>query len=406
MIKSILIGNLIETPSNQVSSGIKIIGKVNRVGHEAQLIVEYNGIQYEIRNIRMPTISKHVLPLSLRNPLIYLAQQKLSASHIPASCRVEPTLISTFDNKTYSYELNNCYHLLFADRSGKIPVAVLAKSLSPVSKEVKILAGSAEVIMTPVSTYNMKIQVILNGQQQIVDIPAGTAKYIDDANRIPILDVKRFQDSVYLIEAVQEDLWVLFDGKHVEISASALLRSRSLGLCGDLNGENTADLKTPERCIMSRPQLAAYSYMIQESCQGIPSQDLPKYQKEKTECVKHEIIPTPMEQLNKILSAPITVKPLIQQHLVERIVKSGKMCISKQTVKICSKSSDLEAEEPKPIKVQPKMMEYTCEEASHPLIQGLEQRAKSGEIFHKELMSKSTTFSKTVYEPVLCHRQV
>ena len=82
------------------------------------------------------------------------------------------------------------------------------------------------------------------------------------------------------------------------------------------------------------------------------------------------------------------------------------MCISKQTVKICSKSSDLEAEEPKPIKVQPKMIEYTCEEASHPLIQGLEQRAKSGEIFHKELMTKPTTFSKTVYEPVLCHRRV
>ena len=72
------------------------------------------------------------------------------------------------------------------------------------------------------------------------------------------------------------------------------------------------------RCIMSRPRLAAYSYMIQDSCQGIPSQDKPKYQQEKTECVQHEIIPTPMEQLSRILNAPITVKPLIQKHLVER----------------------------------------------------------------------------------------
>merc|ERR1711934_483549 len=131
--------------------------------------------------------------------------------------------------------------------------------------------------------------------------------------------------------AIQESLWVLFDGKNAEISGSTLLRSRSCGLCGDLNGENTADLKTPERCIMSRPRLAAYSYMIQEaSCAGIPS--------------------------------------------------PGKVCISKQMVKICSKINKSETEEPKPIKVQRKVLEYVCEEASTPLAQQLEQRAKSGEI--------------------------
>merc|ERR1712142_228680 len=58
----------------------------------------------------------------------------------------------------------------------------------------------------------------------------------------------------------------------------------------------TADLKTPERCIMSRPRFAAYSYMIKESCQGIPSQDLAKYQQETTTCVKQEVIPTNLGQ--------------------------------------------------------------------------------------------------------------
>ena len=70
---------------------------------------------------------------------------------------------------------------------------------------------------------------------------------------------------------------------------------------------------------MSRPRLAAYSYMIQEaSCAGIPSQDMALYTQEKTECVKQEIIPTPLERLSKILIEPVTVKPLIQQHLVKR----------------------------------------------------------------------------------------
>ena len=70
---------------------------------------------------------------------------------------------------------------------------------------------------------------------------------------------------------------------------------------------------------MSRPRLAAYSYMIQEaSCAGIPNQDMALYTKEKTECVKQEVIPTPLERLSKILIEPVTFKPLVQQHLVKR----------------------------------------------------------------------------------------
>merc|ERR1711935_344945 len=92
----------------------------------------------------------------------------------------------------------------------------------------------------------------------------------------------RYEDNAYFVNAYQEGLWVIFDGKNTEISGSALLRSRSCGLCGDLNGENTADLKTPERCIMSRPRLAAYSYMIQEaSCAGIPAKTWPSTLKKK-----------------------------------------------------------------------------------------------------------------------------
>ena len=79
--------------------------------------------------------------------------------------------------------------------------------------------------------------------------------------------------------------------------------------------------------------------------------------------------------------------------IISRIPKSGKVCISKQMVKICSKSSDLETEEPKPIKVQPRMLEYACEEASNPLVQGLEQRAKSGEVLN--LIFKPECFSLT-----------
>merc|ERR1711874_599794 len=145
--------------------------------------------------------------------------------------------------------------------------------LQRVSKEVKILAGVAEVLMTPISAANMKIKIGLNGRQEIVEVLPGEVKVIRH-NGLEILHVM-----------------VMFCGKHVQIFGNPLLRARSCGLCGDLNAETTADLKTPERCIMSRPQFAAYSYMIQESCQGIPSQDLAKYQQEKTTCLSKKLFP-------------------------------------------------------------------------------------------------------------------
>jgi len=253
-------------------------------------IIEYNGRRYEVRNIRLPILLKGVFPISLRTPFLFFGLNRLT--QLPATCNVSPTHIHTFDRKMYNYELNNCFHLLFRDCTEKIPVAVMARNLQRVSKEVKILAGIAEVVMTPISATNMRIQLNLNGQQQIVEVLPAEVKVIRH-NGLEILHVKRFEDNVYGVYAVQEHLMVMFDGKHAQIFGTPLLRARSCGLCGDLNVETTADLKTPERCIMSHPRFAAYSYMIQDSCQGIPSQDLAKYQHEKTKCVKQEVIPTP-----------------------------------------------------------------------------------------------------------------
>merc|ERR1719219_1002127 len=292
VIKTLFVGHLIETPINHVSpTDLKVITKVNRIGDEAQFIIEYNGRRYDIMNIRLPTLLKGVFPISLRTPFLFVGLNRIT--QIAPSCHVAPNHVRTFDRKTYNYEGNNCFHLLFKDITEKIPVAVMARNLQKVSKEVKILAGVAEVLMTPISATNLKIQLNLNGHPQIVEVLPGEVKVIRH-NGLEILHIKRFEDNVYGVHVVQQQIMVMFCGKHVQIFGNPLLRARSCGLCGDLNGETTTDLKTPERCIMSRPQFAAYSYMIQESCQGIPSQDLAKYQQEKTRCVKQEIIPTPL----------------------------------------------------------------------------------------------------------------
>lgn len=301
-IRAYFLGQVSEEESSNASqTNLKIKASVSRVGDEAQIQAELAGRKYKIQNIRMPWALRGVFPISMRNPTSYNIMQKLTQNQIPASCRIEPSYVSTFDNKTYQYQLNDCYHLLFKDCSQNIPVAVLAKNVQANSqqKQVKILAGPSEIILTP----NLMVKMNFNGHQESINIQAGQTKTWQNAAGQTIVEIKKYQDNVILVNAIQESLWVLYDGERVEVSGSYMLRSRACGLCGDLNGENTADLQTPQQCLMSRPRFAAYSYMVQESCQGIPSQDKAKYQQEKTQCIKKTYIPTPLERLSKIVAA-------------------------------------------------------------------------------------------------------
>jgi len=76
VLKTLFVGHLIETPIDHVSAtDLKIITKVSRVGTEAQLIIEYNGRRYEVRNIRIPVLLKGVFPLSLRTPFFFFWTQ-------------------------------------------------------------------------------------------------------------------------------------------------------------------------------------------------------------------------------------------------------------------------------------------------------------------------------------------
>merc|ERR1719147_119505 len=87
-----------------------------------------------------------------------------------------------------------------------------------------------------------------------------------------------FQDGVVSVHVPEQGLIVLSNGSVVEIVAPQLLKSRAVGLCGDMNGERTADLKTPGMCIL-RPRLAALSFMLNKSgakagferCSGLPA---------------------------------------------------------------------------------------------------------------------------------------
>merc|ERR1712098_363306 len=145
-----------------------------------------------------------IFPTSILSSPIEIAALKLTGNHVPATCRVEPSVVRTFDNMTLSYKINDCEHVLLMDGSKHIPVAITTKTVSGEKKMVKILSGITE------------------------------AKIVPEGSSLKVL------------------------------VAPQLLKSRAVGLCGDMNGERSADLKTPGMCVM-RPHLAALSYLINKS---------------------------------------------------------------------------------------------------------------------------------------------
>jgi len=408
VLRSLFVAQMwVEESANTSTETLKMRANFSRTGEEAQFEAEIAGMKYQIRNIRIPYVLKGVFPMSLRNPVRYNIMQHMTRHQIPASCRVEPQFIWTFDNKTYSYELNDCYHLLFKDCAQQIPVAVLAKKLSGETKEVKILSGITELKMTPESS-QMKLRMNVEGRQEEILLQPGQVKQViaeQSSSERVIMEVKRYEDNVYLVNFPKESLWVLFDGKRIEISPSQMLKARTCGLCGDLDHENTADLKTPRKCMMSRPRFAAYSYMIKESCSGIPSQDVSRYERELNECVKERIIPTPVERLaERIAQSPEHLpRALFSQHIVEK--KTRQVCISVQKIKTCSKISSAETQEPLPSEVVRKMIQFVCVERPSVEAQQIEQRAKAGEDLSVRFAGKPVAYAKIQYEPVTCQRQ-
>merc|ERR1711982_262903 len=330
--KALLLGNVEGEKAYSGTRGVTISeARADRVSQTITAKVWTPTREVLLRNIRFMGFARFFLPATaLRNPA-EVAALKLTGDRIPATCRVEPSYVLTFDNLTVPYQINDCEHVLLMDGSRHAPIAVTTRTVvlssgvtsggqgpdicghscylnSPAQSQrkiVKILSGIYEVQMVPTSAGLMK--VTLNGEELTLPTVGEQLIKRDQVGRI-LLIVQRFQDAVF-VHLPQQMLKVLPNGSVIEVVAPQLLKSRAVGLCGDMNGERSADLKTPRMCVL-RPRLAALSFMLNKSgaqagferCSGIPATLKEEFVRETTKCPREVIIPTPVSRLYERIS--------------------------------------------------------------------------------------------------------
>lgn len=375
---------------------LSLTTEVNRAGNVAQATIEGSSYNIRLENISVPKSVKGFFPLSLRNGVSNRLVQDITRNQAPASCRLDNS-IKTFDNVTYGYQMNECYHLLYKDCSSfssQSPVAVLAKRTSANKKVVKILSSRNTIELLPQKPGLIGRAVFVKVDGQEVPVQVGT-NYVQRSPKTDqvILRIYRSQDGVVSVQNPMEGFELFYDGKKIEIVAPAMLKNRACGLCGDLNGENTADLKAPEKCIMSSPRLAALSYLMQEgqSCPGIPSEDRQQYEEDKRQCVQKQTIKTRLVNVAKSsLMNRLRQKSLV--HSVE--VQKNQICVSRSPVKSCSSNTQ-------PAGTQNKVISFTCMVRTSSRAQQILKRIKNGEII-PEAYHMPISFSRSQYVPTSC----
>jgi len=350
-----------------------------------------------LRNFRLAALGLgNVFPSTILSTPMEVAALRMSGNYMPSTCRVEPSFIRTFDNMTVDYKINDCEHVLLLDGSKHIPVSVIAKTVESEKKIVKILSGITEVKMIPVSG---SMKVMVNGEE--LRLPTVGQKLIKKNTEGKILViVQHFQDGVVSVHVPEQGLKVLSNGSRIEVVAPQVLKSRTVGLCGDMNGERTADLKTPRMCVM-RPRLAAFSFMLNKSgsssgferCSGLPTAIREEFEHETTKCSCETIIPTPVSRLYERIS--FLNKPTGMTHIVDK--QSTQLCISKQMVKTCLS---------KPLSIKQKSVEFVCVPQPSVMARSLEKRALSGESLFQEISQLPTVFRKVEFEPVACKSEM
>jgi len=299
--------------------------------------------------------------------------------------------VRTFDRMVYDYALNNCEHVAFRDCTANPKVMITVKK-TPATHVVKAIIDHNMYELELVKGVRGRTTgtVKINGQvrQPMTNVAGRTTLFEDRSNRVVL-----YEDGVFEIFSLKYGMAVLADHAAVEVKTFQwALRNLACGLCGDMNDEKTADLKSAGNCIMTQPKLAAFSYMVQDGqCAGIPAEEKPLFQKEAAQCTKMEVTPAKVMDLFQHMQHLNKMNVMVKHVVIEM---GQRICFGKEQIKVCGIEGTPTGT------MQRKEIEFFCVPKDR---EGMimRQMAERGEKIER-VNRFPTEFPGVVYEPEMC----
>merc|ERR1711962_668973 len=320
------------------------------------------------RNIRLPYQLAGMIPFVAGKNPAEQGYKALTGESWMSQCVVGEGYVQTFDQKTYSYQIDECDHVVASDCSGDSDhsVMVLAKEVNGM-KHITILSGQTKIQLSPAQAYSNSVeqyQLSVNGQEMSL------------------------QQNKEVTLSTQEQITAYY-GKAVEIEEKGSADGSHCGLCGDYNNDKRADLKSPKKCIFQSSKLFGKSYRTKYSqCSPLSQQTVEEIRREEQECTKYE---TKRTQVSSIFSSGQRDSYSIKKH--SYIYKKDQLCISQEPVVQCSEDSI-------PKSMKKKTIKFVCLPEGR-ISKLYSDRIERGES-PQELKHQPVDFTAEMDQPVIC----
>merc|ERR1719342_503208 len=383
-VKAVLIPYMTEMEYGQTSGPINVDLKFQPHLNTVNMILKTVEGTFRYNNIRIPEKVRLLLPFAASEYNKEKLISTLQGASVYPKCRIGDHVVKSFANRTYTYELDDCYHVLTADSSKHQTHSVMAKQVQG-KKYVKVFVLGSKIILKPLQQQR-EIEIEIDGQR--VQLNKGERKEVESQNKKVTYRLRRTADEVVVVETPYNR--IATNGVVVEIENTRIIPQRELrGICGGASGDRRSDLLTAQSCIALTAEAAALSYRVQDqSCSSLNNQQQAVKQQLNT-CLKPQVQKSQVSQVLRMQSEKCSQ----MKHTM--VKQTGKLCISQIPLVKCGGGCAPKAS----IK---KSVPFTCIPSDRRrVIQLYEEKVRRGVIL-PELRNMDKSFSTEMYVPVSC----
>merc|ERR1712240_867039 len=191
-------------------------------------------------NIRVPENVQKMLPFVASEYQTEQFISTLQGARLYPKCRIGHGVVQSFSNKTYTYQLDDCYHILSADSRREMTHSVMAKTVSG-KKHIKLFVLGSKMKLRP--THQQEIEIEVDGQR--VNLNRNERREVMSQNRKVTYRVHRTSN----------------DGNVIEVeNTRSVMQGQLKGLCGSASGDKRENILTAQSCLAQSSQAAALTY--------------------------------------------------------------------------------------------------------------------------------------------------